>query len=69
MQNTHNKPDEWSLSNVKLTLTVLSPKVYIDAQGDPEEGNLGTLPVAMQVLFSFKFCFIRDHSNYWKVKV
>ena len=56
------KPDEWPLSNVKLTLTVLS-KVYIDAQWDLEEGNLGTLPVAMQVLFSFKFCFIRDHSN------
>ena len=62
MLNIQNKPDEWPLSNVKLTLTVLS-KVYIDAQWDPEEGNLGTLPVAMQVLFSFKFCFIRDHSN------
>ena len=54
MLNIQNKPDEWPLSNVKLTLTVLS-KVYIDAQWDPEEGNLGTLPVAMQVLFSFEF--------------
>ena len=48
--------------NLLQQSTILS-KVYIDAQWDPEEGNLGTLPVAMQVLFSLKFCFIRDHSH------
>ena len=31
------------------TIPLTSSKVYIDAQWDPEEGNLGTLPIAMQV--------------------
>ena len=31
------------------TLIDANSKVYIDAQWDPEEGNLGTLPIAMQV--------------------
>jgi len=36
------------LRTVVLGGALASSKVYIDAQWDPEEGNLGTLPIAMQ---------------------
>jgi len=36
------------LRTVVLGGALANSKVYIDAQWDPEEGNLGTLPVAMQ---------------------
>ena len=51
------------------------PKVYIDAQWDPEEGNLGTLPIAMQVFqscstfmkaFDYNAGFIYD-DEYWMI--
>ena len=61
-------------------LTYLNPKVYIDAQWDPEEGNLGTLPIAMQVSFlltSFRrwnqlqcwFLFCHWFRSWWNIYI
>ena len=46
--NVHVLPSP-GLRTVVLGGALASSKVYIDAQWDPEEGNLGTLPIAMQV--------------------